>query len=325
VAIKPDLAEAQWNRSMTMLLLGDYENGWLNYEWRWRNATKLPTRPRVSDKPLWLGEEPIAGKRLLVHCEQGLGDTLQFCRFTKAVANLGATVILEVQAPLASLLHRLDGVSQVIIEGSPTPEFDYHCPVMSLPLALKTTLHKIPGASGYLRSDPAKVAHWRTHLGERTRPCIGLVWSGNPKQLNDHHRSFRLARWIQQLPHDFQYVCLQKDIRAEDRATLASTASIQLFAEAVQDFDNTAALCECLDLVISVCTSIAHLSGGLGRPTWVLLPFDADWRWLHGRVDSPWYRSVTLYRQEAIGDWDGVFARVAADLYKTYPIVKLET
>ncbi len=314
VALRPDFPEARWNRSMTMLLLGDYANGWVDYEWRWRNPAKSLTQQRLFTQPLWLGEEPIAGKRLLVHCEQGLGDTLQFCRFAKSVADRGATVFLEVQPPLATLLQRLDGVSQVIVAGGPLPDFDYHCPVMSLPLALKTTLDTIPGASGYLSSDPAKVSRWRSRLGERTRLRVGLVWSGNPRQVNDHKRSFRLARWIEQLPRDFQYVCLQKDIRPEDRETLAATPWISTYDEELGDFDNTGALCECLDVVISVCTSIAHLSGGLGRPTWVLLPFDADWRWLHARDDSPWYQSVRLYRQQVIGDWDGVFARVAADL-----------
>jgi tetratricopeptide (TPR) repeat protein len=318
VAIKPDFAEAQWNRSMTMLLLGDYENGWLNYEWRWRNPANLLTAPRDFERPLWLGKEPIAGKSVLIHHEQGLGDTLQFCRFAKSVADLGATVFLEVQAPLADLLQSLDGISRVIAAGSPLPEFDYHCPMMSLPLALKTTLHTIPGASRYLRADPAKVAYWRTRMGERRRPCIGLAWSGNSNQVNDSRRSFRLDRWIKQLPRDFQYVCLQKDIRPEDRETLAANSWISIYDEALRDFDNTAALCECVDLVISVCTSIAHLSGALGRPTWVLLPFDADFRWLHAGVDSPWYQSATLYRQQAIGDWNSLLARVAVDLRKLY-------
>jgi tetratricopeptide (TPR) repeat protein len=320
IALKPDFAEAQYNRSLALLLSGDYENGWRSHEWRWPNADKLRMDGRRTfSQPLWLGEESLAGKRLLVYAEQGLGDTIQFCRFAKSAADLGASVILEVQARLAGLMTSLQGVSQVVVEESPLPEFDYRCPMMSLPLAVKNTLDTIPGASGYLRADPEKVAAWRARLGERRCPRIGLVWSGNAKQGNDRHRSFRLARWIEHLPRHFQYFCLQKEVRPEDQVTLAANPWIAFDEQAVRDFDETAALCESLDLVISVCTSIAHLSGALGRPTWILLPFSADWRWLIGRDDSPWYRSAKLYRQQAIGDWNGVFTRVAADLRKTFP------
>jgi len=318
VALKPEFPEARYNRSQMQLLLGDYEQGWVDYEWRWRIPAKLKVWPRVLPQPLWLGQEPIAGKRLLIHCEQGLGDTLQFCRFAQSVADLGGIVFLEVQPPLVSLLRSLAGVAQVIAQGSPLPEFDYHCPMMSLPLAVRATVTTIPGAEGYLRSDPAKVAHWRARLGERTRPRIGLVWSGNPAQVNDRKRSFALAGWIEHLPREFDYVCVQKDIQPRDRESLAANAWISHYGDELHDLSDTAALCECLDLIISVCTSGAHLSGALGRPTWILLAFDAEWRWLHARSDTPWYRSARLYRQPAIGDWQGVFARVRADLIANF-------
>jgi len=270
-------------------------------------------------QPLWLGKESIAGKRLLIYSEQGLGDALQFSRFATAVAGLGASVILEVQAPLASLLESLEGVSRVIVDGSPRPECDYRCPLLSLPLALKTRIDTIPAATRYLRSDAAKVARWRTRLGDRSRPRIGLTWSGNPKQGNDRNRSILLADWVDHLPREFEYVCLQKDIRPADQEILAANPWISRLDGDLHTFSDTAALCECLDLVISVCTSVAHLSGALGRPTWVLLPFNPDWRWLLDRDDSPWYPTAKLYRQQAIGDWDGVFTRVAADLRKAFP------
>ncbi len=316
VAIKPEFAEAQWNRSTTQLLLGDYANGWLNFEWRWGNAASLLAPLPVFKQPLWLGREPLAGRRLLIQHEQGLGDTLQFCRFAKSVAERGATVFLTVQPPLAGLLRRLEGVSQVVADGSPLPEFDYHCPIMSLPLALKTTLHTIPSASGYLHAHPARVAQWRTRLGERRRRCIGLAWSGNADHSNDQNRSIRLADWIEHLPRELDYVCVQKDIRAADAETLAGATWIARVDHELHDFEDAAALCASVDLVISVDTSIAHLSGALGRPTWVLLPFNPDYRWLQTRADSPWYQSATLYRQQAIGDWDSVLARVAAELRK---------
>ena len=314
VATAPDLAEAQYNRALALLLNGDYERGWLAHEWRWRNAEKLSMGDRSFTQPLWLGQEPIAGKRLLMYSEQGLGDAIQFCRFAKSAADLGGTVILEVQPDLANLLRGLDGVSQVIVEGSPLPEFDYRCPLMSMPLALKTTLETIPGAAGYLHNDSVKVAGWRARLGNRSRPRVGLTWSGNPKQGNDHHRSFRLASLIDHLPRELDYVSLQKQVRTVDEELLAANPWIARFDSDWHDCSDTAALCECVDLVITVCTSVAHVSGALGRPTWVLLPFNPDWRWLVGRDDSPWYRSVKLYRQQAIGDWNGVFSRVAADL-----------
>jgi tetratricopeptide (TPR) repeat protein len=320
LAIQPDFAEAQYNRALALLLSGDYENGWLSYEWRWKNADRLSlSDERTFGQPLWLGQESIAGKRLLLYSEQGLGDALQFGRFAKAVADLGARVILEVQAPLASLLESLEGVSQVVVDGSPRPEADYRCPLLSLPLALKTRLDTIPAATRYLRSDDAKVAWWRTRLGDRRRPRVGLTWSGNAKQGNDRNRSFLLAAWIDHLPREFDYVCLQKDIRPPDLEILAANPWIARFDGDLQSFSDTAGLCECLDLIISVCTSVAHLSGALGRPTWVLLPFNPDWRWLLERDDSPWYPTARLYRQQAIGDWDGVFSRVAADLRKIFP------
>ncbi len=320
VALQPDFAEAHYNRSLALLLSGDFANGWLSHEWRWQNAAKLSMGERRSfTQPLWLGKEPIAGKRLLIYNEQGLGDTLQFCRFAKPLSDGGTTVILQVQAPLVGLLETgLEGVSRVIAnDGGALPEFDYQCPLVSLPLALKTTLETIPGAAGYLRADPARTVQWQARLGNRTRPRVGLTWSGNPDHSNDHNRSFRLADWIEHLPGGLDYVCLQKDVRPGDAETLAANPWIARFERELRDFNDAAALCAGVDLVICVDTSIAHLSGALGKPTWVLLPFNPDWRWLLHRTDSPWYGSVKLYRQAVAGDWQGVLTRVAADLRAT--------
>jgi hypothetical protein len=304
---------------MALLFHGDFENGWRSYEWRWKNARRLGiAEPRNFTQPLWLGEEPIAGKRLLLYSEAGLGDTLQFCRYAALCAARGATVLLEVQARLVSLLAKLEGVSKVIATGDALPAFDYQCPLMSLPLAFKTTLDTIPATPKYLHSDKAKVARWRTLLGERSRPRIGLAWSGNPNNTIDLRRSIRLADWVVHLPSEFQYFCLQNQVREADKATLDSSPFILSFDDDSLDFVNTAALCECMDIVISVDTSLAHLSGALGQRTWVLLPFNPDWRWLLDRNDSPWYPTVKLYRQKAAGDWNEVFARVAADLHREF-------
>jgi hypothetical protein len=315
VSIDPGFADAQYNRSLALLFLGDFESGWRSYEWRWKNARRLSIgEPRNFTQPLWLGEESIAGKRLLLYSEGGLGDTLQFCRYAALIAAQDATVLLEVQAPLLGLLANLEGVSHLIAAGSALPLFDYQCPLMSLPLAFKTTLDTIPAAPKYLHSDATEVARWRTRLGERSRPRVGLVWSGNPNNSIDQRRSIRLADWVAHLPPEFEYFCLQKDVREADRAALISSPFIVTFDDDLLDFVNTAALCECMDVVISVDTSLAHLSGALGQRTWVLLPFNPDWRWLLGRDDSPWYPTARLYRQKAVGDWNAVFARIAADL-----------
>lgn len=319
IAIQPDSPIAQFNRSIGLLLRGDFANGWRAYEWRWKNPYSSCSRERREfAQPLWLGAELIRAKTILLHGEQGFGDTLQFCRYAKPVADLGARVILEVRGPLAALLESLEGVSQLVTRGDPLPEFDYQCPLMSLPLAFNTNLETIPQPGEYLRTDPAKVARWAKILGPRSLPRIGLTWSGSAAHINDRNRSLRLADWVPHLPPGFQYVSLQKEVRAADQSTLDGNPQIVNPAAALTDFSETAALCECMDLVISVCTSTAHLSGALGRKTWVLLSYAADWRWLLDREDSPWYRSVRLYRQPRMSDWDAVFARVREDLIRGF-------
>ncbi len=313
VAVAPDYALGHWNRALALLLLGDFDRGWPEYEWRWRNeALGLPRRQ--FDRPLWLGREPLSGKTILLHAEQGLGDTIQFCRYAKRVADLGARVVLQAPGPLVRLLKTLPGVTAVFAEGSVLPDFDFHCPLLSLPLAFKTQIRSIPSAAGYLHADPASVARWRQTLGQRTRPRIGLIWSGRAEHQNDHNRSIALATLLSHLPGGFDYVSLQKEVREADRAALSSRADLRHFGVALSDLTDTAALCSLMDIVLSVDTSVAHLSGALGRPTWILLPFSPDWRWLLDREDSPWYPTVKLYRQRRIGDWNEVLDRVAADL-----------
>jgi tetratricopeptide (TPR) repeat protein len=314
LAANPEFADAQFNRAMALLFTGRFEAGWPAFESRWKNAARLNIGAvRNFKQPLWLGEESISGKTLLLHSEQGLGDTLQFCRYATACANQGATVLLEAQPPLLGLLSSLEGVAQLIPKGNALPAFDYHCPLLSLPLAFKTTLESIPAAPKYLRADPDRVLQWRAALGESRRPRVGLVWSGNPNNQLDATRSIRLADWVEHLPPELDYFRLQRDVRPEDEATLEES-TIFSYDDDLLDFTSTAALCECMDVVISVDTSIAHLSGALGQRTWVLLPFTPDWRWMRDRTDSPWYPSVRLYRQPSAGDWKAVFTRVADDL-----------
>jgi tetratricopeptide (TPR) repeat protein len=319
IAIDPGYADAHYNRSLALLSRGDFEKGWRGYEWRWKNAQRLSIgKPRNFAQPLWLGEESIAGKRLFLHSEAGLGDTLQFCRYASLAAKMGATVILEVQRPLVGLLADLEGVSQLIAEGSSLPAFDYHCPLMSLPLAFRTTIDSVPAAARYLHSDDAMVARWRKVLGPRTGRRVGLAWSGNANNTIDRRRSIPLADLARHLPSEFRYFRLQKDVRAVDRAALDSSPLIASFDDDSLDFVSTAALCACMDIVISVDTSVAHLSGALGQKTWVLLPFSPDWRWMRDRINTPWYPSMRLYRQQVSGDWDEVLARAALDLRREF-------
>jgi hypothetical protein len=297
IDLKPDYAEAHFGRAVARLLNGDFAQGWADFEWRWQTTNGPPgLRRREFPQPRWLGEEAIGGKTLLVYSEIGLGDTLQFCRYVTLLAKLGATVILQVQANLVELLAGLDGAAHVAAEGQPLPAFDYHCPLLSLPLAFKTEVKTIPAARNYVRADPAKVAQWRTRLGESAVRRVGLVWRGDANNRDDRYRSISLGDMLEQLPADCRYYSLQKTL---------SEAEMRLFQA------HPTARCLADDLNF---TSVAHLSAAVGQLTWVLLPFSPDCRWLLDRRDSPWYPTVKLYRQETMGDWRRVLTRVADDL-----------
>ena len=311
LSLRPDDAEARWNKSLTLLLGGDF-SGWQLYEARWQNPA-FPHAQRQFAQPLWLGQQPVQGRTILLHAEQGLGDTLQFCRYAPLLAHLGATVILLVQRPLVALLASLPGVAQVLGEGDPLPQFDLHCPFMSLPLAFGTTLQTVPSAACYLAADTALMQAWALRLGEKRGLRIGLAWSGNAVNPYERSRSMPLSQWLPHLPEGNQYFCLQRDLRDEDAQTLAATPSIACFGDQL-NFEHTAALCSLLDLVISIDTSITHLAGALGVPTWLLLPHHPNERWLLEREDSPWYPSLTLVRQPAPGDWESVLQAVGTAL-----------
>jgi tetratricopeptide (TPR) repeat protein len=315
IALNPDIAEGPFNLALIALQAGDFLTGWQYYEWRWRARNGVIFREkRDFDAPLWLGEADIAGKTILLYGEQGLGDSLQFCRYAALVAQLGARVILEVPRPLVSLCSTLKGMREVLAFGDPLPDFDVQCPLMSLPLAFKTTLETVPAAIPYVSSDPRKVAAWQERLGAKLKPRIGLTWSGKQSADKNPLRHFPLANLLPYLPDDFQYFCLQTDVTEADALTLAATPAIRRFEGELRDFTDTAALCECMDILISVDTSVAHLGGALGKKTWVLLVPNPDWRWLTAREDSPWYPTVRLFRQKSPKDWNGVFERVAAEL-----------
>ena len=266
-----------------------------------------------------MGLESLQGKTILLHAEQGLGDTIQFCRYAKPAADLGARVILEVRDPLLPLLQNLAGVSEIIARGAHLPAFDFHCPLMSLPLAFRTRLDTIPSPEGYITPAPEKVASWQTILGDKVKPRIGLVWSGSPGHSHDRNRSISLANLLARLPKGFEYVSLQKDVRPGDLPALQGRADIRQLGDQLADFSDTAGLCALMDIIISVDTSVAHLAGALGKPVWILLPFNPDWRWLLDRTDSPWYAAARLYRQDTPGNWQGVFEKIEADLSRMLP------
>src|SRR5712671_5226185 len=299
---------------MALLLKGNIEQGFELYEWRWKTE-KSKKDHRNFMQPLWLGQEALQDKTILLYSEQGLGDTIQFCRYARLVADRGANVVLEVPKPLLGLLQGLAGVSEVVEMGLPLPAFDFHCPFPSLPLAYKTTLDTIPNPVAYLQSRRDKFEFWAKKLGEKTTTRVGLVWSGSTSNKHYHDRSLDLELLLPHLPGKYDYICLQKELREVDRVPLRSS-SIRFFGDELNDFTDTAALCDLMDVVISIDTSVAHLSGALGKATWVLLPYVAAWRWLLDRDDSPWYPSVRLYRQNSENNWNSVFESVKGDLLK---------
>ncbi len=306
-------ATTDWNLALLHLLTGDFEAGWAGRESRWAK-TSPPPYPKFN-QPIWLGQEPIEGRTILIHVDEGLGDTIQFARYVPMVAARGARVILVVERPLCSLLSGLPGVSLCLpFSDDPLPAFDMHCPMGSLPLVFETRLDTIPSATSCLPSPPeARVRAWELRLGPRDRLRVGLVWSGNASHKNDFNRSTSLQLLSRILDVDATFVSLQKDPRPPDKALLAQTDIIDMTTD-LADFAETAALVSCLDLVITVDTSVAHLAAALGRPTWILLPWTPDYRWLLDRNDSPWYPTVRLFRQIEAGDFAGVLDSVRTEL-----------
>lgn len=315
LAIKPDLLAARWNRTHAYLSIGDWVRGFRDYEYRWEAQPKNSPK-RNFTQPLWLGEKPLAGRRILLHAEQGLGDTLMSVRYVPQVVEAGAAVTLEVQPALKSLLAQIDGVSQVLAKGEPLPGFDVHCPLMSLPLAFGTTLETVPAEVPYLQAQQDRVLEWQHRVRDVGLPRIGIVWRGNWHA--DASRSISLQTFLGINSPHIQLISLQKEIPDDDKEFLRQH-DVQYFDEEVhKDFSDTAALIALTDLVVSIDTSVAHLAGAMGKPVWIPLKSSAEWRWLQDRNDSVWYPTARLFRQTAIGDWKSVIARVRQEL-ETYP------
>jgi hypothetical protein len=323
VAAYPQDADLHWNLAIACLLAGRFEEGWREHEWRWQATASRARHPLTSQGAQWTGAQDLQGRTILLFSEQGFGDSLQMLRYVPLVAARGARVLLHLPVGLHGLKLTSDLASGVALvpPGEPLPPFDFHCPLMSLPLAFGSNEATIPREVPYLRVDPARVDGWRQRLhaaGGRLK--VGIVWSGNAAHGNDANRSIPLAMFRSLGLPGCVFVSLQQQVREPDRATAEEWTELHRWGEELVDFDDTAALIEALDLVISVDTSVAHLAGALGRPLWVLLPHCPDWRWMVERTDSPWYPGTRLFRQPRRGDWQSVLASVLDELHHTVEV-----
>jgi hypothetical protein len=310
IRFRPDFPQAHWNLGLALLLLGDYSRGWAEYEWRLRCREFKVGGAAPAGVPAWQSE-PLAGKTLLLLREQGNGDNFQFIRYARPLAEAGARVLVDATPDTAELLASAPGVAGVVRRGDPVPAVDCHCPMLSLPHRCRHLLPGIPGGIPYLSVPPARLEKWKVRLASRGMPRVGLVWAGSPTHANDRNRSCRLRDWLPLLETPgVGWYGLQKGPAAGQLAELPAGLVDDLDAE-IADYADTAAALACLDLVISVDTSVAHLAGALGRPCWVLLPYAPDFRWLLAREDTPWYPSLRLFRQAEAGDWAAVIGRLA--------------
>jgi tetratricopeptide (TPR) repeat protein len=308
----PDFPEAHFEAAMTRLTLGEFDAGWKAYEWRWRTGAFARQR-RQLQAPLWLGDAPVSGKTILLHAEQGFGDTIQFIRYAPLLVERGAKVVCEVQPELKPLLSQFADIA-IIAAGEPLPAFDLHCPMLSLPLAFGTTPETIPAGIPYLGAPVERLARWRDRL-PAGRSRAGFVWSGSPSHKNDRNRSIPLAR-LSALFEDPALSCfsLQSELRKTDEEALRNLPGLVDLGGEFRDFADTAAAISMLDVVISVDTAVAHLAGALGKPVMILLPYAADFRWMRDSADTPWYPTAKLLRQPAFGDWDSVIGRLGDQL-----------
>ncbi len=312
LALNPENADANFNEGMTRLLIGDFSAGWKKYEWRWK--AKQQAHARDFSQPLWLGGEPIAGKTILVHAEQGYGDTIQFVRYVPMLARVGAKIVLEVQPPLKPLLASFEG-ALIVARGEPLPAFDLHCPILSLPLAFKTEQASIPASIPYLQAPHDRVEKWKQRLPRQGELVVAIAWSGSATHEQDLVRSIAIEKLAPLLAiPDIQWISIQRELRPGNAEFLAAHPKIAHVGAELADFADTAAVLSQADLTISVDTSTVHLAGALGRPVWVLLQYIPDFRWLLDREDSPWYPSARLFRQPDFGDWKSVIERIAREL-----------
>jgi tetratricopeptide (TPR) repeat protein len=316
VQMQPASDDARWNRSMLLLLNGEFEEGWREFEHRLTQSGRATNYPFKHPKPRWDGN-PLRGKRLLIHDEQGYGDTLQFIRYLPLAKRLVGHLLFETRQPLVSLLHGFTGIDEIVTRTStqrPDADYDFYTPLLSLPKLFGTGLGNIPFPEGYLQAHPVKTEYWGKKL-DTNDVKVGIVWAGNPEHKNDFNRSCDLRNFKTLMDLEgVRFFSLQKDVSPMDWKDTVYPYKLEDCGKELHDFSDTAALVYHLDLIISVDTAVVHLAGAMGKPAWVLLPFVPDWRWLHARSDSPWYRSLRLFRQKARGDWKTVFQTVKEEL-----------
>jgi tetratricopeptide (TPR) repeat protein len=305
----PDIVSFRWHEALLLLQLGRFKEGWAAYETRW----DAPGHDRAHPDYGVIDLRQVAGQRVLVKGEQGRGDVIQFLRYVRPLAARGARITLSVYRDLVPLALEMPDVERVVGPEDDETEYDLLTAAMSLPLAFATAIATIPAKVPYLRAPAARIGRMRHHLGARSAPRIGLAWSGSPASLA---RSAMPPAALEPLLRrsGVEFHCLQKEIRAEDRAWLERIGVVRTHAAMLRDFGDTAVLIEAMDLVISIDSAVAHLAGALAKPVWIMLPFNPDWRWLLGRDDSPWYPTARLFRQPVRGDWDAVLRSVAASL-----------
>jgi tetratricopeptide (TPR) repeat protein len=310
IELQKDYADAYFNQSLSLLTLGELRRGFAQYEWRWKRSGMTDTR-RGYHRPLWLGEFPLGHKTILLHAEQGLGDTIQFARYAPLLARAGAKVVLEVPSELKVLLAQIEGVASCHARGETLPAYDVHCPLGSLPLALKTDAATIPAEIPYLRADEQRLGKWRTAIEALPGKRVAFAWAGQIHHANDRNRSIDL-KMLEPLfaLEGISFASIQRELRGDDAAVLARHANVTHLGGELADMADTAAVAALADLVIAVDTSVVHLAGAMGRPTWVMLPFAPDWRWTLTNCHCPWYPQTRLFRQPALGDWPSVIAQL---------------
>ena len=309
--INPGNEAMLWSRSLLRLSQGDFARGWQEFEYRWTQPGFVPRRP---DRPRWDGSS-LEGKTIFLHAEQGLGDTIQFIRYLPMVKQRGGTVLFECQPALVRLCTDIAGVDQWVAPGAEVPPFDVQAPLLSLPGIFGTTLANIPAAVPYLRADPDLVEYWSKELTPLQGVKVGIVWQGSPKHKADRYRSVPLKH-LESLAEvkGVKLVSLQKGPGTEQLQGRFPVLDLSERLDLAGAFLDTAAIMMNLDLVITVDSAIAHLTGALGVPVWVILPLFSDWRRLREREDSPWYPTMRLFRQKRLGDWDEVLERIAAEV-----------
>ena len=313
IALKSDLAEAHRNLALALLAQGEWLEGWEANEWRWK-CKDFTSPNRNFAQPQWSGQ-PLKGRTLLLHAEQGFGDVIQLVRYLPLVARHGGNIILECHPELKRLLQPNVAGCRVVEKGQLLPDFDLYLPLMSLPRIFRTTLENIPGNVPYLHADAHTAQFWKSRIaGYPPTLNVGLAWAGRPSHLNDRNRSIALASLgpLAQVP-GIRVVSLQKGEAAAYARKVPTGMELIDWSEELNDFADTAALIANLDLVIAVDTAVVHLAGAMGKPVWVLLPYVPDWRWLLERKDSPWYPTMRLFRQKSLGDWADVIERTCAN------------